>query len=81
MTEEKCKGLGAEILELRKILRSMDWKDDGVFRIPSRPDGGYTYLTAEKTKKQFNEALERAGLNMAVEYSELTKQWSPRERG
>lgn len=73
MTEKKCENLGDGILELRKILRSMDWKDDGVFRIPTRPDGGYTYLSAEKTKKQFNEALETAGLNMAVEYSELTK--------
>ncbi len=74
MTEKATASiLGNKILDLRRILRSMDWKDDGVFRIPSRPDGGYTYLTAEKTKKQFNEALEKAGLNMAIEYSELTK--------
>lgn len=73
MTEKKQEAFGDRILNLRKILRSQDWKDDGVFRIPSRPDGGYTYLTAEKTKKQFNEALIEAGISMSVQYSELSK--------
>lgn len=74
MTEKKTtKALGDRILDLRRIMATKDWTDDGVFRIPSRPDGGYTYLTAEKVKKNFGQSLIEAEVNMATEFSELTK--------
>lgn len=74
MAEKKTtQDLDSAILELRRIMSTKDWTDDGVFRIPSRPDGGYTYLTAEKVKKNFGQSLIEAGLNMSIEFSELTK--------
>lgn len=72
MSEKKAEPT-SKLLELRRILRSQDWSDDGTFFIPSRPNGGYTYVSAEKAKRQFNEALEQAGVNMQVVFSDLQK--------
>lgn len=72
MSEKKAEPT-SKLLELRRILRSQDWSDDGTFFIPSRPNGGYTYVSAEKAKRQFNEALEQAGANIQVVFSDLQK--------
>ena len=75
MTEKAANEMSFEdkLLSLRADLMKQDWEDDGVFSIPSRPSGGYTYLTASKVKRQFNPCLVRAGLNMRITFSELTK--------
>ena len=75
MTEKTANEMSFEdkLLSLRADLMKQDWEDDGVFSIPSRPSGGYTYLTASKVKRQFNPCLVRAGLNMRIIFSELTK--------
>lgn len=75
MSENKANELTFEekLLSLRAELMKQDWEDDGVFSIPSRPSGGYTYLTASKVKRQFNPCLVKTGLDMQVVFSELTK--------
>ena len=71
MSETKNNEFGKKLRELRKVISEQDWTDDGRFIVPSNPSKNYTYVTADKAKKNLNAAMMATGLEIIVRYSDL----------
>ena len=71
MSETKNNEFGKKLRELRKVISEQDWTDDGRFVVPSNPSKNYTYVTADKAKKNLNAAMIETGLEIIVRYSDL----------
>lgn len=64
---------GDRLKMLRAKLIEMDWTDDGKFEIASNPSKNYTYVTADKVKRQFNACLSECGLEIKTTFDDLRK--------
>ena len=71
MSETKNNEFGKKLRYLRKVISEQDWTDDGRFIVPSNPSKNYTYVTADKAKKNLNAAMMETGLEIIVRYSDL----------
>ena len=71
MSETKNNEFGKKLRDLRKVISEQDWTDDGRFVVPSNPSKNYTYVTADKAKKNLNAAMMETGLEIIVRYSDL----------
>ena len=71
MSETKNNEFGKKLRDLRKVISEQDWTDDGRFIVPSNPSKNYTYVTADKAKKNLNAAMMETGLEIIVRYSDL----------
>ena len=71
MSETKNNEFGKKLRYLRKVISEQDWTDDGRFVVPSNPSKNYTYVTADKAKKNLNAAMMETGLEIIVRYSDL----------
>ena len=71
MSETKNNEFGKKLRDLRKVISEQDWTDDGRFIVPSNPSKNYTYVTADKAKKNLNAAMMATGLEIIVRYSDL----------
>lgn len=70
---EDIMSFGDRLKMLRAKLIEMDWTDDGKFEIASNPSKNYTYVTADKVKRQFNACLSECGLEIKTIFDDLRK--------
>lgn len=70
---EDTMSFGDRLKMLRAKLIEMDWTDDGKFEIASNPSKNYTYVTADKVKRQFNACLSECGLEIKTTFDDLRK--------
>lgn len=69
METNETSALLRKMSALRADVLKQDWKDDKMFSMGGK--GGYSYLSADKVKRNLAPLLVKAGLEMRMEFSEL----------